>query len=93
MTRRIILAGGSGFLGQIIARHLSAKNWEPIVLTRRPSPGAHFREVAWDARSLGPWVDALNGAEAVVNLTGRSVNCRYTAENRRAILDSASHDR
>lgn len=87
-TRRVILAGGSGFLGQRIAAFLSRQGWEPIVLTRSPNPQAKFREIAWDAKTSGEWCAVLDGAEAVINLTGRSVNCRYTASNRRAILDS-----
>ena len=86
--RRIILAGGSGFLGQRLAVHLHACGWEPIVLTRSPNASARFKEIPWDAKTIGPWAEALNGAEAVINLTGRSVNCRYTPANRRAILDS-----
>jgi uncharacterized protein (TIGR01777 family) len=88
MRRRILLAGGSGFLGQLLAEHLSRLDWEPIVLTRTPRDNAHAKELAWDAKSLGPWHQALEDAEAVINLTGRSVNCRYTAGNRRAIMDS-----
>jgi uncharacterized protein len=86
--RRIILAGGSGFLGQSLARHLQPFGWEPLVLTRTPRASAEFKELAWDARVTGDWVQALEGADAIVNLTGRSVNCRYTPENRRAIMDS-----
>ena len=88
MSRRIILAGGSGFLGQLLAAHLQPRGWEPIVLARQPSPRATFQELAWDALSLGDWASSLDGAEAVINLAGRSVNCRYTAENRRLILAS-----
>jgi uncharacterized protein len=86
--RRIILAGGSGFLGQAIARHLEPRGWEVNVLTRRPSPHGSFKELAWDGKALGDWTKALEGAEAIINLTGRSVNCRYNAENRREIMDS-----
>src|SRR5207248_11541501 len=55
-----------------------------VVLSRRPGPG----EVAWDGRTIGAWVREVDGADAVINLAGRSVNCRYTPENRRAIMDS-----
>ena len=86
--RRIVLAGGSGFLGRLLARHLQAQGWEPIILTRTRSPDAAFQELIWDARSVSEWAKAFEGAKAVINLTGRSVNCRYTAENRRTIMDS-----
>ncbi|MBI2929959.1 MAG: TIGR01777 family protein [Verrucomicrobia bacterium] len=87
--QRIILAGGSGFLGTQLAQHFSALGWEVVVLTRAPrgSQGA-FRECGWDGRTVGPWAAELEGATAVINLTGRSVDCRYTAKNRREILNS-----
>jgi uncharacterized protein (TIGR01777 family) len=86
--RRIILAGGSGFLGQLLAGYLQSRGWEPVVLTRHPSAQARFKELAWDARTLGDWAPELEGAEAVINLAGRSVNCRFTPENRRLVMDS-----
>src|SRR5438045_3493659 len=83
---RVVLAGGSGYLGKLLAKELSERGCEVIVLTRNPSPGGRLiQEVHWDGRSLGAWAEHLNGAKAVVNLTGRSVNCRYTSENRREI--------
>jgi uncharacterized protein (TIGR01777 family) len=86
--RRIILAGGSGFLGQLLADYLQSRGWEPVVLTRHPSTQARFKEVAWDARTVGDWARELEGAEAVINLAGRSVNCRFTPENKRLVMDS-----
>lgn len=85
----IILAGGSGFLGRSLAEFLVARNYRVTILTRSPRsmPGA-VREVRWDGQSLDDWTDCLNGAAAVVNLTGKSVNCRYTPENCREIVDS-----
>jgi uncharacterized protein (TIGR01777 family) len=88
VSRRIILAGGSGFLGQLLASYLKPRGWESVVLTRTPSQNAAFKEIAWDGRTIGDWTQSLEGAEAVINLAGRSVNCRYNAENRRAIMDS-----
>ncbi len=89
MKNRIILAGGSGFLGGALAKHFSTLDWEVVILTRSPkSRTDRVREVSWDARTVGDWVRELDGATAVVNLTGRSVDCRYTAKNRREIMDS-----
>jgi uncharacterized protein len=87
-SERIVLAGGSGLLGCLLARTLSAKGYEIIVLTRSPQAGGAARQVHWDARTLGPWQRELEGAAAVINLAGRSVNCRYNEANRRLIMDS-----
>ncbi len=86
--QRLILAGGSGFLGQALAKHFEAVGWEAVVLTRSPQANRAAREVSWDAQTLGRWSSELDGAAAVMNLTGRSVDCRYTAKNRRLIMDS-----
>ena len=86
---RVVLAGGSGFLGSMLARELVASSYEVIILTRRPGPSTEtIRQIAWDGKNLGDWSAFLKGAEAVVNLTGKSVNCRYTAQNRREIIES-----
>jgi uncharacterized protein len=88
-NKRIILAGGTGFLGKLLSKDLIERGYEVIVLTRQPGQGAGpIKEIYWDGRTLGPWAEYLNGACAVVNLAGRSVNCRYTAENRREINES-----
>jgi uncharacterized protein (TIGR01777 family) len=89
MSKRIVLAGGSGFLGQSLAKILLKRNYEVVVLTR--SPREHrdgISEIHWDGEHIGEWIQYLNGAEAVVNLTGRSVNCRHTPENVREINES-----
>ena len=87
--KRVVLAGGGGFLGQSLAKKLLEKNYEVVVLTRSPHERADgILEAAWDGKTLGEWIQFLNGAEALVNLTGRSVNCRHTPENRREIVES-----
>jgi uncharacterized protein (TIGR01777 family) len=87
--KRVVLAGGSGFLGRSLARKLVKKNYEVVVLTRSPRERTDgVLEAVWDGKTLGEWIQFLNGAEAVVNLTGRSVNCRHTPENRREIVES-----
>jgi len=87
-ARRVVLAGGSGFLGQCFAKELLAAGWEVDVLTRSPGANVLGRAVAWDGSTLGEWAAGLEGAAAVVNFTGKSVNCRYTPSNRREILES-----
>jgi uncharacterized protein len=85
---KIILAGGSGFLGQALADSFLAQGKEVVILTRKPSLSPRAREVLWDGQSEGPWVAELEGAQAVINLCGKSVDCRYTAANRRELIDS-----
>ncbi len=86
--RRIILAGGSGFLGQLLARRFLASGWEVVVLTRVPAASRAAREVRWNGETTGDWVRELDGADVIVNLAGRTVDCRYTTKNRCEIMDS-----
>ncbi|HXI73302.1 MAG TPA: TIGR01777 family oxidoreductase [Verrucomicrobiae bacterium] len=87
--KRIILAGGSGFLGHALATALVARNYEVIVLTRSPRDrNDGVMEVEWSGAHIGEWIQFMEGAEAVVNLTGRNVNCPHTPENLREILES-----
>src|SRR5262245_54116593 len=84
---KIILPGGSGQVGTILARAFSQAGHEVVVLGRKPT-AAPWRVVEWDAETLGNWATELDGADVVINLVGRSVNCRYNAENRRLIKES-----
>lgn len=86
----IIIPGGSGLLGQLLAPYLVSRGYEVVILSRKPRPSADpgIRCVEWDARSPGPWQRELESAAAVINLTGRSVNCRYNTRNRNAIYNS-----
>ena len=82
---RIVLAAGTGFLGKLLRRHLTDQGYEIIILTRSPSnPG----EIKWDGRTIGPWAAELEDALALINLAGKSVNCRYNERNRKLIMDS-----
>lgn len=86
---RIVIAGGSGFLGLNLARHLSNLGCEVVILSRRGASSADpWRTVTWDARTLGDWKAELNGAAAVVNIVGRSVDCRKTPNHCDEILRS-----
>jgi uncharacterized protein (TIGR01777 family) len=83
---RIVIAGGSGQVGQLLARPMLARGDDVVVLARGTCPAG--RVVGWDGRTLGEWARELDGADVVVNLAGRSVNCRYTEANLRAMLES-----
>ncbi len=86
-AQRFVLAGGSGQMGQLLARHFHAQGHSVTVLSRHPAP-APWTVLAWDGRTPGAWAESLNGSDVCINLAGRSVNCRATAANRAAILDS-----
>ena len=91
MKDKIVLAGGTGFLGKALAQFFAEKEYEVVVLGRSNELPADFpkaRLVTWDARTSGTWVKELEGAKALVNLCGRSVDCRYNETNRRLILES-----
>ena len=86
---RVVIAGGSGFLGRNLVRHLAATGCEVVVLSRHAPPGASgARHVPWDARSTGGWAWELDGAAALVNLVGRTVDCRKTPDHADEILRS-----
>jgi uncharacterized protein len=82
---KLVIPGGAGQLGTHLVNAFTADGHEVVVIGRARG-GAY--EVAWDGKTLGPWAAELDGADAVINLAGRSVNCRYTAANRREIMDS-----
>ena len=90
--RRVVLAGGSGFLGRALAEEFSRAGYEVVILTRKAAKSsARARQVVWDGRTVGAWAREIEGAAAVVNLAGRSVDCRYTKKNRREIVGSRVH--
>src|SRR5438477_6052858 len=92
LPRTIILPGGSGFLGHALSSFLLQNNFIPIILTRGPDQPATSttpQHIHWDAKSTsGNWPNCLNNAFALINLTGRTVNCRKTPANKKEILES-----
>lgn len=89
MRGSIVLAGGTGFIGTFLRERLAADGYDVVLLTRLPVTDAgEIRQVLWDGRTLGDWKRELDGAQALINLAGRSVNCRYNEKNRREILES-----
>lgn len=84
---RIVIPGGSGHVGALLAYHFQQRGHHVTVLTRGPF-AASWNTVHWDGEHTGPWVEHLEGADVCINLAGRSVNCRYTPANREEIYRS-----
>ncbi|GGU91997.1 NAD-dependent epimerase [Streptomyces filipinensis] len=82
---KVVLPGGTGQVGTILDRALTAAGHEVTVVTRHPR---RDRQVGWDGVTLGRWAEVVDGSDVVINLAGRSVSCRYTDENLRAMMDS-----
>jgi uncharacterized protein (TIGR01777 family) len=80
---KLVIAGGNGFLGQHLRTHFENNGYQVVSISR-----TGIGDVRWDARTLGPWAQELEGAALLVNLAGRTVDCRYTAANRQQILAS-----
>jgi uncharacterized protein len=86
---RIVIAGGSGFIGGALATRLIERRHDVVVLTRNAGARTDgVREVAWNGRTLSDWTTELDGAAAIINVTGKSVSSRHTEKNRREILSS-----
>jgi uncharacterized protein (TIGR01777 family) len=84
---RVVIPGGSGQVGQVLARYFQERGHHVTVLTRLPY-ATQWPTVHWDGKTIGSWTEYLEGSDVCINLAGRSVNCRYNAENRAAIYDS-----
>ncbi|QKG52214.1 TIGR01777 family oxidoreductase [Hymenobacter sp. BRD67] len=82
-TPKLVIAGGNGFLGRHLGVHFQRLGFQVISISR-----TGVGDVRWDARTLGPWAQELEGADLLVNLAGRTVDCRYTPANRQQILAS-----
>ena len=88
-NRRIVIAGGSGFLGVSLAHHLADRGASVVILSRNvPKALGPWRHRSWDGRTLGSWRDELNEAAGLVNLAGRSVDCIKTPDHQDEILRS-----
>lgn len=86
---KIIITGGTGFIGISLAKHLTEKGMNPVLIARnKPEKPTTFQVVKWDGVNLGDWVNSLEGAFAVVNLAGKSVDCVKSPDNCDVILRS-----
>lgn len=87
--KRVVIAGGTGFIGRALGKELRTRNYDVVLLTRQPRKWDDGIEVAiWSPGSIGEWIKHLDGAAAIVNLAGRNINCRHTPENLRELLGS-----
>jgi uncharacterized protein len=84
---KIVIPGGTGQLGHLLARSFRAGGHE-VVFVSRAGGGGGARTVPWDGRTVGPWASELDGADVVINLAGRTVNCRYTDANMKEMMSS-----
>ncbi len=84
---KILIPGGTGQVGTVLARAFHADGHEVIVLGRSPER-REWRTEKWDGKTIGDWAGEIDGADVVVNLAGRNVNCRYNEENRRQMMES-----
>ena len=85
---KVVIPGGSGHVGTLLARAFHRDRHDVVVLSRRADIRRPWRVAAWDGVTLGSWQHELDGCDVVINLAGRSVNCRYTAAHRHEILQS-----
>ena len=86
---KVVLAGGSGYLGGVFAAYYRHLAREVIILSRNfKAKDRNVKTVVWDAKTEGSWAGELEGADVLINLCGKNVNCRYTRKNRKEIIDS-----
>ena len=87
--KRVVIAGGSGFIGAALTRELLARKYDVVILTRTPrAHGDRVKEIEWDGEHIGEWISFLDGAEAVVNLAGKNINSRFTSAHLREVAES-----
>lgn len=82
---KIIIAGGTGFLGESLEKYFVNKNYEVKILTRTPK---RKNDIFWDSKTIGNWKEELENADILINLAGKSVDCRYNYKNKKEIYDS-----
>ena len=86
---KIIIAGGTGFIGSELVQHFEKQNHQVIVLGRNNENKTNV--ITWDGKTVGDWKQELKGTDVLINLTGKSVDCRYTEQNKKVIFDSRTN--
>lgn len=87
--RKIVMAGGNGYLGTVLAKYYKGLADEIVLLSRKPAPAdGNINTIVWDGQTIGDWAGELNGADLLINLCGKNVNCRYTEQNKAEIISS-----
>ena len=88
--KRIVLAGGTGNIGKLLSKTFTDLGWEVIILSRivRESTNPNIKFVQWDGETKGDWVQELEGADSLINLSGKSIQCRFTEKNKKELLES-----
>jgi uncharacterized protein len=85
---KVVIPGGTGQIGAALAYHFIDQGHEVVIVSRSASSIARARHASWDGETLGDWASEIDGADVVINLAGRTVNCRYTKENLKQMMDS-----
>jgi uncharacterized protein (TIGR01777 family) len=89
LYKKIVLAGGNGYLGTVLANYYREKAQQVVILSRHVKNGdGNVKTVVWDGKTEGEWIKYVDGADLLINLCGKNVNCRYNKANRKAIIDS-----
>jgi len=88
MKQRVVIAGGSGFIGRHLSERLVSAGYDVVILSRSAKSAGAVGSIEWDGKTLGSWATEIDGAFAVINLAGKSINCHHTNNNRREILRS-----
>jgi uncharacterized protein len=90
MKKRMVIAGANGFMGLVLVDYFKA-HYDIHIITRKPLAIAETTNHLWDGKTLGEWAKTLDGAEVLINLAGRSVNCRYNEKNKQEIFESRTY--
>jgi len=86
---KIVLAGGNGYLGQVLAKHFSPITDEVVILSRKPRTAkGNIKTIVWNGQTKGEWVKAFENSDLLINLCGKNVNYRYTVKNKEEIIQS-----